>query len=642
MASRISPAAKRQFFHLVQQGMAPVQAAQQVGFSRQSAWRIMRGLHEDGAVSRSLAEADRREEAQPQPKPWAELSPDAQQALRDFSTFAEYFLLRRPVPWRQDAADRVVDALQDRTTRSYMVLNMPPGSGKSTLFTHDPPLWLIAGGGLCDPLKGRATRIMVGSFGFRSATHYVMRIRRLLESSRPFYDKATQRRAERSLVQAFGRFKPRQEGISWKADEFIVEQLENVDLSEKEPTVQAASRESGFLGERVELSVWDDLVNVANSRSVDVRDDLARWFEDEAETRVEPGGALLLVGQRLGPADLYRSRLDVSYIDDDEITRRKYRHVRYPAHHESTCDGEHHRQWNARTERCLLDSERLPWRELQAERAANPRKFKTLYGQEDLDPAGSLIDPAWIDGGTDRDGVLAPGCYDDRGFMQWPAGVSGLIDYVTVDPSAGAYWGVEWWCIQPQSKCRYLINGLRSAKFKAGDLLQWDTSRGDLTGLMQEWQAESTRLGHPIRCWVIEGNSAFKLLVQFDHFRVWQRRWGAAVILHKTTSNKWDQVTGIEATLPPLYRQGLKRLPKKHGDLDALGFVTKFTKELCQYPEGATQDLVMADWQSEWNMARILAVGRRSPGSAIVEAKLPPYLRRRLHEIPIGPEEALA
>jgi len=159
---------------------------------------------------------------------------------------------------------------------------------------------------------------------------------------------------------------------------------------------------------------------------------------------------------------------------------------------------------------------------------------------------------------------------------------------------------------------------------------------------MQEWQAESTRLGHPIRCWIIEGNSAFKHLTQYDHFRTWQRRWGAGVILHQTQRNKWDEQTGIEALLPPLYRQGLKRLSRTHGDLDALGFVTKFTKELTQYPDSATKDLVMADWQSEWNMARILGVGRRSPGSAIVDVKLPAYLRKQQHEIPLGPEEALA
>ena len=503
--------------------------------------KLMRGLDADGSMARSLVEAERREESQPQPKPWGELSPDAQQALRDFGTFCEMFLLRRPVAWRQDAAERVVEALQDRSKRSYIVANEPPGSGKSTLFTHDIPVWLICGGGLCDPLRGRATRIMVGSFGFRSATHYALRIRRLLESSRPYYDKATQRRAELSLVKAYGRFKPRQEGATWKADEFVVEQMDQVDLTEKEPTIQVASRESGFLGERVELSVWDDVVTTTNVRSVDVRSDLARWFEDEAETRIEPGGALLLVGQRLGPDDLYRSRLDVSYVDDDEITRRKYTQVRYPAHNEATCDGDH-RQWDARADGCLLDAQRLPWTELQAQGASNPRKFRLVYAQEDVDPAGSLIHPAWIDGGVDRDGVLTPGCYDtDRGFMEWPAGVSGLIDYVTIDPSAGGYWGIQWWCVQPQSRVRYLIRGLRSSKFRAGDLLQWDTSRGDLTGLMQEWQAESVQRGHRIAAWVLEANSAFKHLTQYDHFRVWQRRWGAGVILHQTQRNKWDE-----------------------------------------------------------------------------------------------------
>jgi hypothetical protein len=107
-----------------------------------------------------------------------------------------------------------------------------------------------------------------------------------------------------------------------------------------------------------------------------------------------------------------------------------------------------HRQWDAAGDGCLLDAERLSWTELQAERASNPRKFRLVYQQEDVDPAGAFVDPAWLEGGVDRDGILSPGCYDtDRGFMQWPAGVTGLLDYVTIDPSAGNFWGVEWWAI---------------------------------------------------------------------------------------------------------------------------------------------------------------------------------------------------
>ncbi|HYZ12242.1 MAG TPA: hypothetical protein VFA08_01355 [Actinomycetota bacterium] len=643
--NRISSAQKSRFFRLLETGMTVPQAGRQVGISRQSAWRLSVGLDGTYPVSRSIAEAERRDEQQPDPKPWDELDDGAREALRSFSVFAERFLLRRPVPWREDAAQRVVEALQDRSTRSYHVLNMPPGSGKSTLFTMDLVVWLLAGGGRCDPLRGRATRIMLGSFGYKVATHYVGRIARLLESPRPFYDKGRSLRAERSIVHAFGRFKPRQQGIPWKADEFIVEQLEDVDLSEKEPSCQAASFESRFLGERVELAIWDDLVTTANVRSVEVRTELARWYEDEVESRVEPGGSLLLVGQRLSPDDLYRSRLDINYVDDEGVPRRKYTHVKYPAHHEATCDvatpNGSHRQWDAREDGCLLDAERLSWAELQAERASNPRKFQLVYQQLDVDPSSALVDPAWLEGGVDRDGVLAPGCRDeDRGFLEWPQGVSGLVDYVSVDPSAGNFWGIEWWAIQPETKVRYLIRGLRSSRFTAGDLLQWSTSRSDLTGLMQEWQVLSLELHHPIRCWVIEGNSAFKGLVQYDHFRAWQRRHGAAVILHQTQRNKNDEQTGVEALLPPLYRQGLKRLPASRGDMDARGFTIKFAKELTEYPESATKDLVMADWQAEWNMAKILAVGRRATGRAIVDTALPPYLEAKRGEIEF--EDALS
>jgi hypothetical protein len=40
-------------------------------------------------------------------RPWDELIGGAREALRSFLTFAEMFLLRRPVPWHEDAAQRV-------------------------------------------------------------------------------------------------------------------------------------------------------------------------------------------------------------------------------------------------------------------------------------------------------------------------------------------------------------------------------------------------------------------------------------------------------------------------------------------------------------------------------------------------------
>jgi len=369
---------------------------------------------------------------------------------------------------------------------------------------------------------------------------------------------------------------------------------------------------------------------LANVRVADVRADLSSWFGDEAETRVEPGGVLLLVGQRLGPDDLFRDRLDVSWVDASGDHRRKYTHIVYPAHRDESCDGEH-RQWDGGQDGCLLDSIRLPMSKLEMEQQSNPRKFRFLYQQEDIDPAGALVMPEWIEGREDRDKVQHVGCYDDdRGFNEWPSGVSNLVDVVSVDPAAGGFWGIRWWAVQPKTHMQYLIRGIRSRSFRAGDLLD-SGEGGKLTGIMQSWQEESVNAGHPIRAWVIEGNSAFKLLVQFDHFRRWEQQWPSVqVILHRTQDvTKNDAALGVEGLLPSLYRQGLVRLPHKRGDMEAFTFVQALKKEVTQYPEGATSDLVMSHWQMCWNLEKqVLRLVNAGPLKVDVLVKIPPYLQR--------------
>jgi hypothetical protein len=80
----------------------------------------------------------------------------------------------------------------------------------------------------------------------------------------------------------------------------------------------------------------------------------------------------------------------------------------------------------------------------------------------------------------------------------------------------------------------------------------------------------------------------------------------------------------------------LARIPHRHGDLEALNFVRAFRRELTQYPESSSADLVMAHWMAEWNLGRIIRAGRHGAGSAIVDVKLPAYQRRQQHEIPLS------
>ena len=589
----------------------------------------------------------------PDPKLYEELDDNAKRALADFSFFRVRYFARRPDPAGVKLAELLVHSLASEE-KEFLDINLFPGAGKTTIL-HDVEAWLIAGGGLEDPARGRALRIMLGSEVRRNAQHMVARLRRSLELQRPFWDKDQRIYAEGVMAADFGRFKPdvsSGEESLWAKDEFIVAQLEDIDLYEKEPTVQAASQESGFLGERVNLAVWDDISTTRNSRTPEAQALLAGWFEDEAETRVEPGGLLALVGQRLGPYDLHRARLDATFTDDDGIEKPLYRPFTFPAHHDTLCAGDGtHTQWDGEESGCLTNEWRFSARDLT--RLSGKANFRTVYQQEDIDPGRVLVQHAWLDGTPDMDGYVGPGCFNlDRGFMEWPGAPDGttLIDYVTVDPSAGNFWAIEWWCVNPTTMRRYLIWG-RRARMRAGDFLDWDNEGQKFTGLMHELTGKSFLLNHPIRVWIVEQNAAHRYLREFSHFIRWQQMFPMVVVIpHQTQTNKNDPELGIEAVIPSAYKQGLKDLPKKPHDIDSFNYMKVKVKELTTYVTGQLSavakkrigfDTVDADWMGEWNLRKVIEIGRRPLGTSLNNlapeiAGLPKYLRKQGEQIHYG------
>lgn len=650
---RITPEKRRRFFYLTTAAdgpaMSPTRAAEELGFSSKTAYRLM------GAIGRSATEQGRVAARDlPDPKTYDELDGAIKDMLRPdgFNDFAEAFFARIPSPWRLEAAKLTIGALLT-PEREFWVENVFPGSGKTTLW-HDIEAWLICGGGFEDPSRGRAIRIMNGSETLKVATHSTVRLRRTLERSRPFYDKFQQRYAELVLTNEFGRFKPDttlgEESI-WANDQFLVAQLVDRDVYEKEPTVQVASYESGFLGERVDLGVWDDLATKKNSRSPATVAPLDEFVEDEAETRVEPDGAFFAVGQRLSPYDIFRKRLDAVFDDEDQVSRPLYKHITFPAHFDELCDGTH-RQWNgirppsALADGCMTDIRRLPVKDWR--KRVSSMNYDTVYQQKDVDPSSVLVRHAWLDGGMDEDGYPAPGSFDrDRGFFEWPSGAGKLIDYASVDPAAGNWWALEWWAtpmqLPPEAmRFRWLIYGKRM-QIPAGKYLDWDNQKQDFTGIMHELQMGSIAAGHPIRVWVVEQNAAHTYLFQFEHYRRWRQRFPMVhVLTHQTGVNKLDPERGVQGMQMP-YKQGLKRLPRKEGDLDALNYMRTKISELTSYQINVRQegfDTVLADWFGEHNLPRIIELGKRElTSTARVDVKLPPYLQKQLKTQYYGEEE---
>lgn len=554
----------------------------------------------------------------------------AARGLTDFDFFRRYYLGRVPSPWQVDAAYKLIELLESEE-KEHVVVNVAPGAGKSTLF-HDVAVWAI--------VRNRRIRVLIGSVSQAMAKQYSNRIRSTLERPVPIEPdpelvrKGLALNAEGCLQIDYGRFKPLSKTAIWRAEEFVVEQEEQSGLDNKEPTVRAYGFDSEFIGHRADMCLFDDVASPENSKDSAARDKMIERWDSMAEARVDPGGLLVVIGQRLGPQDLYAHCLSkVIYVDEDDydgsditeqtrpevepVKKAKYHHITYKAYYEELDGGPPTRRKDspAYPEGPLLDPHRLSWKDLSYIRHNNPTKFRIVYQQEDIAADSTLIDRVWATGGIGLDGVEYPGCIDSwrqPGYI--PEGLEPpIISIATVDPSPTKFWAVEWWLYQPETELRYLID-LERRKLSAEELLGYAVADRSYSGIMEEWQIRSMQLGYPISHWVVEVNAAQRFLLAHDFVRRWQALHGVNVIAHTTSRNKLDESLGVEALLPPLWRHGRVRLPTMRGNWKTLALVD----EMCQWSPDRKQgtDTVMAHWFAELHMPQLVA------------PELPPILAR--------------
>lgn len=551
------------------------------------------------------------------PIPFDELCDEAKRALEDFEFFRRRYFGHVSQPWHVEAAT-VMRELLESDLDEYVVVNTPPGAGKTTLFTCDIPAWLIC--------RNRAMRVLLGHDVQTMANTYSGRLRSMFTRKTPVQASERDIRlglavdAEATLVGDFGPFKPAVGEELWRRDAFTVVQDAEVRQDEKESTVVAFGQNSGQLGYRADYIVWDDLDSTQKSKTSESVEDRRRWFDDVAESRLEPGGVFVLVGQRLGANDIYRYCLDKRLFTEEDLDDydaeasgdRMYRHIVFRAHDETRCKGEHGRDAPPWPDGCLLDPKRLSWSKLRRV-MADERKFRVLYQQEDVDPAAVLVPKVWVNGGTSESGEVFPGCKDkDRRLCQLPDGLRPpLISVASVDPSPSKYWAVEWFVVQPSTGLRFLMD-LERRSMTAPDFLDWSQSTQTHSGLMESWQRRSMGMGVPIQFWIIEQNAAQRWLLQFEHFQTWRQRHRVRVIAHDTHGqNKADPEFGLEGRLRPIFRDGLLRLPW-HDDLTTRSTVQKLIDEATRYPDSSTDDTLMALWFMEHNMRAMVAP---DPGS---------------------------
>lgn len=510
---------------------------------------------------------------------------------------------------------------------TFLVADLPVHN--STLFTLDLSAWITC--------RNRSIRGLIGSRTATQAKWYTGRLRRALERTQPERAELMQARlglavdAETTMARDFGRFKPMDRDL-WTSDSFIVMQESGVAISEKEPTWSSFGMDSGFLGGRYDIVIWDDVVDPSKTRTVEQVDYQRSWWDDVSETRLEPGGLLILQGQRIGAEDLYRYNLDKTvpdFVDDDSVTfddddiddgsgHKKYHHVMFKAHYEDRCKGAETHKPSAAPypEGCLLYPRRLGWKKLATQMQNNRERFRVLYQQEDSDPQDVLVPPAWVWGHGDF-----PGCVDkDRDRLELPDGAGHMLSVVSCDPSPTNNWAIEWWLFNPVNEERYLID-LYRGRLDAPGFLDYNMAKQGFTGIMEEWQARSVQLGARISHWIVEINAAQRFLLQYDHFRRWKTQWGVEAIAHTTGRNKSDPDYGV-TTLAPHWQFGRVRLPGKgEGLIRSMRLIDEVTRYQTNGGVNRSDDCVMAQFFFEWQLPNI-----KNPSRLAVPQKRPSWL----------------
>lgn len=609
---RISDDKWLKYIKAISQNHSQVAAAEIAGISYST---VQLQLHDPASnLNRLLGETGVKEDAGVF-GPDKVKDPNALRALNDFGYFRSRYFARSSSPWAEEAAEKILRLAQS-PQKEYVVVNISPGVGKSTFFTHDLPIWLS--------VRDRARRTMIGSRTANQANKYTGRIRRTLERTTPvkadsdLFGKGLAKDAESTLIADFGRFKPTNSD-RWRMDEFYLAQESGDGVEDKEPNFASYGMDSGFLGGRFNMVIWDDLVDHTNTKTEDARLNLINLWEGAMENRLEPNGLLILQGQRMASNDLYRYALDqVEFTEEFEEQPEKapkiYHHIVYKAHYEELCGKDakgNPTHKGPYPHGCLLDDYRLPWKEIARLQKNRRDRFELTYQQEDVDSASALIKREWIDGGQDSNGVIHQGCWDkDRVIGNWPKELN-AYSVVTADPSPTKYWAVQWWGYSAEEKTQTLIDLFRGP-LEAPEFLDWHNASRTFTGLLEEWWQRANDQGHPFTYLIVEANAAQRFLLQYDHFKRWSAQRGVTLIAHQTNRNKSDEEYGVQ-TLAPHYQAGRVRFPGGGDFLNSRNTMKVMVKELTQWPEGNTDDTVMAHWFLIWNAPHLFDYNQAKP-----------------------------
>lgn len=550
----------------------------------------------------------------------------SRRAYEDFAYFRLVCFGYKTPPWALDAAEKLRASVEQDERKEMLLLNVFPGAGKTSLMQHFV-CWLIA--------RNRTIRIVWGSASEKLAEQRVRQIAMHLKRTEPGIDDETDLKKGRAvkprfcMTDLFGSFVPSaHHGASWTMTSITVSSAGDGINAEGPippgPTLVAVGRKTKQLGGRYNFICWDDLWGKDEEENAELGASVRRFYDATVETRLQPGGTLVLVMQRLGPNDLSRYVLNKQMPVWDPATgaeigyESEYQHIVYPAHHDDLCTGLHPQgmeAWNPADPReghCLTDPLALPPPDFL--RVRGKAVWRVEYQQEDSDPSRSVFSEIWLTGGKDVEGEVFKGCLDhDRAIWELPEGVppASLASAMAVDVGHERYWGL-YAAVSPRDLSQHdeWVLAAEGKIMSAGTdkgLIDYDFTRGCFVGLMEDWWQRSADIGVPFTHVVVEINAAQRHLFKNQNvMNKWQTEHNCRIVSHQTTKNKNDANLGVPGLLQIRYQLGAVRIPWAPGI--TRGAMAEFYRQLVAYTgkKGEVDDIVMAAWFRTLNRRRFV------------------------------------
>ena len=498
-------------------------------------------------ISRMLAAYREDLQTQVVSENW-EVSDDARQALKDFKDFRDrYFLTELGVPFETaDFHHEWITSINKALLNGgqQMILS-PPRHGKTELLIHFV-IWLIC--------RNPNIRILWVGGNEDISRNAISSVMDTLDSNE-------------KLIEDFcgpgGTFKPSSRtGKSWSQNGFTVATRTVSGI--KSPTMVGIGRGGKILSRDCDIIIADDIEDFSSTMQPASRRNTKNWWTTTLGSRKEEHTAMVVIGSRQHPDDLYSALLEneawetiVEEAHDSMCTIPEFEEKEH-----NDC-----MLWaDKRTFKWLMDRKR------DAQTTGGLQRFEMVYLNKAQAQGLSLFNPEVI-----------KLCYDPN----WDIGEipNGAYLVAGLDPAATGYQAGFLWAVETTNSDINLT------------MVDMENHQGggleEARNIIKKW-FEMYGCYH----WVIEENGFQKAIRQDEKTREYANLHGIKLEGHETHKNKWDERFGVTA-LAPMFQDKKIKLPFQ--GIDAQTKSITYTKQLSYFASKGNKnsyksDIVMASW----------------------------------------------